>query len=1168
MPEISEIFVHPTDSSLLYTGHYDPVLVSLSVAVAIFASYASLLVSQHVASATVAASRRKWLAVGGLCMGLGIWAMHFVGMLAFNLPCTSSYDTNITLLSMIPSVLACTLALSVISRPTLSRVEFIKGSLLFGFGIGAMHYAGMAALRLEGLVRYDLTLFLLSLVVAVALAAMAIWLKFKAQSWRSRWSGRAPIVSAIALGLAVSGMHYTAMAAAYFLREGDQSIVDSQIGATFLASTVLAATCVIIVVTIVATYVVRPKAFQVSYFYKVVGLLIVGWGVISWLGANYYVNGLIANVYRQEQQNAKKELDNLTGLIQESLERLQAIPQVFSSAEQIQRALHAFGPAVGPSVLPLEARKQKWTQDHALRRLNRFLNIAAAKFQADVIWVLNAAGDCIASSNHNQSDSFVGSNYSAREYFKQARAGQMGQQYAVGLISKLPGLYYAYPVVQNGRFNGAVIVKSNVSDFHDWINQAQAFVTDANGVVILAADNKLQFRTLPGASALKMTEDQIRLQYGKTGFVPLSITEWGEKQLASAVRIENGELPTILVSQGLAENLITVYLSRHLDGIVPLQTEKNWLFVLLFATGSMLILAIYARVLYVRDSRQIEGDLRIAATAFESQEGMMIMDVNCDVLRVNHAFTNVTGFSLEDVVGRTPRLLKSARHEASFYAAMWKSIRSTGSWQGEIWDQRKSGEVYPAWFSITAVKDKQGQTTHYVGSLADITRRKAAEVEIANLAFYDPLTHLPNRRLLLDRLHQALVTSARSERYGALLFIDLDNFKILNDTQGHDIGDLLLREVGARLITCVREVDTVARLGGDEFVVMLEDLDGAAEEAAAQAKMVGQKILSVLNQVYQLAQYEHYSTPSIGITMFVDLDDTIDELLKRADLAMYQAKAAGRNTLRFFDPDMQAAINARADMESDLREALSANQFLLYYQAQVNAAGQPIGAEVLLRWQRSGNGLVSPANFIPLAESSGLIVPLGQWVLNTACRQLQTWSQNPETAHLTLAVNVSQRQFHHPDFVSQVMAALANSGTNPHLLKLELTESLLADDVDDTIAKMAELKAEGIGFSLDDFGTGYSSLSYLKRLPLDQLKIDQSFVRDVFTDANDAAIVRTVVALGKSLGLEVIAEGVETEAQHNFLRGLGCHVYQGYLFGRPVPIEEFLLDSTTVGVAT
>jgi diguanylate cyclase (GGDEF)-like protein/PAS domain S-box-containing protein len=1149
-------FIAPPDSSLLYSGHYDPLLVSLSVAIAIFASYAALLVSQHVTSATTAATSRIWLAVGGLCLGLGIWAMHFIGMLAFSLPCSSGFDISITLFSMIPSVLASTLALRIISRRVLSFPQLVLGGLLLGSGIGTMHYAGMAAMRLDGLIRYDLKLFVLSVLVAVILATMAIWLKFRLQSLQMRWNTRAPIISAVAMGLAVSGMHYTAMAAAYFLREGDSGIVDSQIGATFLASTVLAATSLIIVVTMVATYVARPNLLALGRSYKVIGLLILGWGGISWLSANYYYNSLADNLYQQELQSADKELDNVAELIQASLQRLKAIPLVFSYQEEIHRALRPFGPGIGPSALAYEARKRQWTQDRVLGHLNHSLSATAPHLQTDVIWILNAAGDCIAASNHDQSDSFIGSNYSAREYFQQARAGQPGHQYAVGLTSKLPGLYYAYPVIVNDQFIGAVIVKRNVSNFSYWIEQAHAFVTDANGVIVLAADKSFQFRTLPAAPATKLTEPQKLLQYGQTTLAPLAITAWGEKQLASAVRIENGNVPTILVSRGLAENLITVHLSRPMSGIAHLRVEKNWLFTLLAAAGSLLILSASAIVLYLRESRKTEVDLRIAAAAFDSQECMMITDANNVILRVNQAFTDVSGYAAEEVVGKTPELLRSGLHEADFYATLWNSIQSSDSWQGEIWDRRKSGEVYPAWCTITAVRDKNGLITHHVSVHADITQRKAAEEEIFQLAFYDQLTRLPNRRLLLDRLQQALASSTRSDCHGALLFIDLDNFKTLNDTLGHDTGDLLLKAVATRLTTCVREGDTVARLGGDEFVVMLEDLNASAEAAAAQAQIVGEKILTALNQIYRLADYEHHSTPSIGITLFADHHDTIDELLKRADLAMYQAKAVGRNTLRFFDPEMQAAVNARAAMEADLREAIGANQFLLHYQVQVDAVGRPTGAEALVRWQHPRNGIVSPDKFIPLAEDTGLILPLGQWVLEAACTQLVAWSKKLETAHFTVAVNVSPRQFHHPDFVSQVLSALTLTGADPRQLKLELTEGLLVDDVEGTIAKMTELKASGLGFSLDDFGTGYSSLSYLKRLPLDQLKIDQSFVRDVFTDANDAAIVRTIVALAQSLGLDVIAEGVETEAQRNFLASQGCLAYQGYLFGRPVPAAE------------
>lgn len=565
--------------------------------------------------------------------------------------------------------------------------------------------------------------------------------------------------------------------------------------------------------------------------------------------------------------------------------------------------------------------------------------------------------------------------------------------------------------------------------------------------------------------------------------------------------------------------------------------------------------AVIGVILDVSERKQAEQQLRIAATAFEAQEGMMVTDANQVVLRINEAFTAITGYSAAEIVGKTPRFLRSGRHDRAFYDAMWVSINSTGTWQGEIWDKRKSGEVFPEWITITSVRSAEGEVTNYVATITDITERKAAESEIEYLAFYDQLTRLPNRRLLLDRLQQALAASARSGAEGALLFIDLDNFKDLNDTLGHEKGDLLLKLVAERLNLCVRDGDTVARLGGDEFVMMIEGLSSVPEEAAAQSKKIGEKILMALNQPYPLADREHHSTPSIGVTLFSDQKDSIEELMKRADLAMYKAKQAGRNTLCFFDPHMQAAVVARTALEADMRVGLRESQFLLYYQPQVNHHIELTGVEALLRWQHPEHGLVSPVEFIPVAEASGLILPLGQWVLETACRQLVSWSRSVETARLTVSVNVSARQFHHPAFVDRVLSVIEETGANPERLKLELTESLLLSDVDDVIDKMTALKDRGVGFSLDDFGTGYSSLAYLKRLPLDQLKIDQSFVSDIVTNGNDAAITSAIVALAHNLGLSVIAEGVETEAQCEHLARQGCHAYQGYLFGRPGSVE-------------
>ncbi|MDX8400463.1 MAG: EAL domain-containing protein [Gallionellaceae bacterium] len=550
--------------------------------------------------------------------------------------------------------------------------------------------------------------------------------------------------------------------------------------------------------------------------------------------------------------------------------------------------------------------------------------------------------------------------------------------------------------------------------------------------------------------------------------------------------------------------------------------------------------------------------LRIAASVFESQEGMMITDANNVILRVNSAFIKITGYSSLEVVGKTPCFLKSGRHDANFYASMWASLVEQGAWEGEVWNRRKSGEVYPERLTISAVKDENNAITNYVASFSDITQSKAAADEIEHLAFYDPLTQLPNRRLLRDRLRQSLASNSRSGYGGALLFIDLDDFKALNDTLGHDKGDLLLQQVAERLLSCVREGDTVARMGGDEFVVMLEDLSHLALDAASQAEAIGGKILKSLNQPYTLSLHEHRSTPSIGVTLFDNKQSELDELLKQADIAMYQAKKEGRNTMRFFDQAMQDAVMVRATMEADLRSAiLGKEQFRLYYQMQIDSTGCVLGAEALARWMHPLRGMISPAEFIPLAEDTGLILPLGHWVLSTACQQLADWAAQPATASLCLAVNVSGKQILTPTFVDEVLALVEFFKIGPARLKLEITESMLLGNVDDIIDKMNVLKAHGIDFSMDDFGTGYSSLQYLKRLPINQLKIDQSFVRDIATDNSDKAIIRTIIAMAIALDLDIIAEGVELEEQRKLLLEQGCMRFQGFLFGKPVPIAEF-----------
>jgi diguanylate cyclase (GGDEF)-like protein/PAS domain S-box-containing protein len=552
------------------------------------------------------------------------------------------------------------------------------------------------------------------------------------------------------------------------------------------------------------------------------------------------------------------------------------------------------------------------------------------------------------------------------------------------------------------------------------------------------------------------------------------------------------------------------------------------------------------------------AELRIAAAAFNAQEGMIVTDTKGVILSANRAFVNLTRYTMEELVGQTARLFRAHRRDTDFYRSMWNSVQTTGGWQGDMSLRTKSGEHCARWLTISAVKNESGDVTNYIGSYYDISKLKHAEEKIRELAFFDQLTGLPNRVLLIDRVRQALNNNARNKSYGALLFIDLDNFKTLNDSLGHDMGDQLLKKAAQRILRCVRTEDTVARFGGDEFVVLLANLGTRKAKAAAlQAEAIGEKILAAFVETFQLDPYEYPCTPSVGVTLFSPEDRNVDELLKRADLAMYDAKTAGRNGLRFFDPVMQTMISARAAVETDLREDLKKEKLLLHYQPQVDHEGRLLGAEALARWPHAQRGMVSPSEFIPVAESAGLILALGSSMLKIACRQLARWSDDPATEHLTVAINVSALQMRQKNFVEQVRAIIEQTGANPHRLKIELTESTLVSNVDDVIAKMDKLKAIGIGFSLDDFGTGYSSLSYLKRLPLDQLKIDRSFVKDVLVDPNDAAIAQMIIALSKSLGLSVIAEGVETEEQYAFLARQGQLNYQGYLFGRPLPPEDF-----------
>lgn len=1082
-------------------------LVVLSVLVAMIGSFTALTHAQRMRQSSGRLAS-VWMVVGSITLGLAIWSMHFIGMLAFQLPIPSGYDPALTLLSALPAIAAALLGFYVLRASSISKRRIAISGLLMGAGISAMHYTGMAALKMSPPLSYDPNIFMLSILIAV-IAAWGSLLMMMSQSHRIK----GPTLPRFALGgaimgLAISGMHYTAMLGVH-IQPGSICLAD----ATRIEPNILA-----MMVSLIALF--------------------------------WFCGGLLATLFdlRLVQQHARAleqlraahaELDRtskrkefvMNQSLQESDERnrllLESVAEGIYGVDMQGRCTFA-----NPAALRLLGYQ------HEAELLGQLIHNLVHHTRAD--GTPYPAAECSLFRAYRRDQELHGDD----EVFWRKDG------------SSFPVEYWSYPIRREGEVTGAVVT------FFD--------ITQRKQIEQRLALSELHLRTIIE------TEPECVKLLGADGTV-LQMNPAGLNMLeADSPGQIIGRQAQGVVAPGSRRDF-AAHLRRVFDGesaqlqfeVIGFKGTHRWLETnavpMRDAQGKVTALLGVTRDITAR--KLAEQEIKIAAIAFEAQEGMMVTDANNVILRVNRAFTKLTGYSNEEAVGKTPALLKSGRQDAEFYRSMWEKLACDKYWEGEIWNRRKGGELYPEWLSITAVGNAAGKVTHYVGSFTDISERKTAEEEIRRLAFYDTLTHLPNRRLLHDRLEHAQSASARSSGHGAVMFIDLDNFKTLNDTQGHDVGDLLLIEVARRLSSCVRAGDTVSRLGGDEFVLIMENLSNGGRDAATLAEAIGEKILALISQPYMLDKHEYHCTCSIGVSLFFNHIESADELLKRADVAMYQAKNSGRNAIRFFDPAMQQAVEARASLEADLRRAMAKQQLQIYYQVQVDSARHIIGAEALLCWQHPTRGLVPTMQFIQMAEETGMILPIGQWVLENACVQLKAWEANPLARKLRLAVNVSAHQFRQPTFVAQVRAALDKSGANPLHLKLELTESLMLDNVDDTVEKMEVLKALGIGFAMDDFGTGYSSLQYLKRLPLDQIKIDKSFVREITSDRGDMVMVLTMVDLGMNFELDVIAEGVETEAQLKLLQRCGCGSFQGYLFSKPVPLDQFeaLLGQQHVG---
>jgi diguanylate cyclase (GGDEF)-like protein/PAS domain S-box-containing protein len=920
------------ESSLLYIGNYDALWVAVSVLIAIFASLTTLYVAEQIGQTPGRGVRMAWLGIGALTMGGGIWAMHFIGILAFNLPCAVSYDPAITLASAVPGILASAVAIWVISRPTLLLVHYLGGSMLFGVGIGAMHYSGMAAMRLDGLVRYDPKLFALSILVAVVLAYMALWTRSGLQQ---RLSGRLALaLSAVVMGCAVAGMHYTAMAAAYFISDGYPRDPGASLSPEVLAILVSIFSLMLIGLTLAATFVGR-------------GIKMAG--------------------------------------------------QLRDSEQKVRRILE----------------------------------------------------------------------------------------------------------------------------------------TTQEGFVVVGADNRIVEVNDAICGIMGKTREEV-LGYSVYDFIDLNSRPILAEQLQ-----QRGE------GKGRTYEL---ELSAGPNRKIPCQVNSTPVF-----DKQGRIAGSFALITDLSGRRTQEAYMRQAVAVFENTaEGVMITDKGGRLQLVNPAFTEITGYDEAEVVGLSPQFLKSGRHDAAFYKRLWAEVTGSGHWQGEVWNRRKNGQIYPEWLTISTVRDAAGEVQSYVGVFSDISHIKRSEAELERLAHYDPLTDLPNRTLLNVQLSLALERAARSHKKMAVMELDLDGFKTVNDSLGHPSGDLLLQIIGQRLKSALRSEDVIARMGGDEFAIIIE-----TPPSASHLSHIAEKIIQSVSEPADLYGHSALVTASVGIALYPDDGEDVTSLLKAADTAMYAGKQAGRNTFRFHDAGMAEAARVRLRIEQGLRRALENGQLELWYQPQIDfTSRQMIGAEALVRWRDPERGLIGPAEFVPVAEETGLILPLGEWVLLQACMQAHSWQQNGMFIGM-ISVNVSGPQIERGDFVGTVRQALDSTGIDPLLLELEITESFLLRNAEQALAVVEQLSGLGISVAIDDFGTGYSSLSYLKYLNADKLKIDKRFVRDLPADKDDAAITRAVIALGLSLGFRVVAEGVETEGQEQFLKEEGCHQGQGYLYASPMPAEKF-----------
>lgn len=979
-----------------------------------------------------------------IAFATGIWAMHFIGILSLKKPVVLAFDPLITMASYLFAVSGALPAMAILGGTGKDGWRYLFGTVFLTFAIVAMHYSGMMSLSMQPAIQYQDFWFWLS--IAIAFLASYLVLSLIAYLKPSLRFKSVPFFAiSMILGLAISCMHYTAMAAAHFAPESislaaqDAFVFDRE----KLVYLVISFTLLIMVI-------------------------------------------LLFSVFRQNRINMWKTL-LMIGL----------------SEQVIMLVL----PVVLPPNTPMY--------------LETLFDVALLLLLVSpVAWRLQQTGSTLYLSQ--------------QELQKNLDA----QRVVLELL--------ALPL---DKLNQSELMQTALES----IFQVSWFKPESKSLVFLNDVNeKLFLRVAEHNFCEQDCQNHSRIQLGCC-LCGKALDSWqiqyhehpASQSPDAADCVEQAHYVVPLAYEGQLKGYLFVYVDaeHQFD-----QSEVNWLETLSVTLSGLI------------SSKQLMDNLILANTVVEhSLTCLMVTDGENRILKINPSFTEATGYDLEEVRGKCPSLLSSGRHDAEYYAQMWQKLRADGRWEGEIWNKRKNGDIYPEWLTITAVKDRRGRVLNYIAAFADISRHKHAEEQIRQLAYYDSLTGLANRSLFYDRLEQAIIQAKRHQTKLALLFIDLDRFKEVNDTLGHDAGDELLKTVAYRIRSCLRESDVLARLGGDEFVVLLKDIkqdaDSKTEEICGK---IADQIIARLSEGHEFERYTFYGGGSIGIVIYPDNAEQVSDLLQRADTAMYEAKNAGRNTYRFFSPELAKTLETRLTIMHALRGAIERQELSLVYQPLIDMRNQVIvGAEVLLRWNNPELGIVSPALFIPMAEEAGLIVGIGEWVLEQACRQLQAWQNRHLLDVCYLAVNVSIHQLIHRDFAERVGELCRQFNVLPESLELEITEGGLAQYPEHIMNILHELQENGYRLAIDDFGTDYSSLGRLKSFNVDLLKIDRSFVNDMTSNSDDAAIVKAIIDLGSALGLETLAEGVETMEQFELLKQLGCTRGQGYLFGKPMPVHDF-----------